>query len=188
MRQDGVGRVKKIFRYERLLYFMIAIFIPLSFFSGCATGEKGYYVCLDFDTRHDSPEVEVLDYHYGECNHYGICANRRRVANGESFDKTCWCGSYARGKTLYVKWLVKETGTIYEDTVDLDKRMPRDVNLYLIRFVIRYDQLFVYLVPPPGDWPAIALKDPITEGKSAWTRKFIIYPDHPTTYPDRIIE
>ncbi len=60
------------------------------------------------------------------------------------------------GESLYVKWRIKSTGEVFEDTVDLKSRLPRDVTSYRIYFVIDVRQLRVYLVSPilrPPDFP-----------------------------------
>ena len=154
----------------------------------CATGEKAYLHAFGFDALSDSPEIDILDYRYGDCTRFGTCATRYRVEKGDVFRQWGTFGPYPRGKSLYVKWRIKETGKICEDTVDLDKRMPEDITMHRIRFVIRNDQLFVFFVPPPGDWHGPYLRDPVTERQSEWLRKHIIYPDYPTVYPDRIQE
>lgn len=50
------------------------------------------------------------------------------------------------GKDLYVKWRIKSTGQILEDTVDLRSRLPLSINKHQLRFIIEDKQLFVYLI------------------------------------------
>jgi hypothetical protein len=57
-------------------------------------------------------------------------------------------GPMRLGESLYVKWRVKATGEIHEDTVDLRNRLPRSMTDHRIYFVIKGPQLYVYLVPP----------------------------------------
>lgn len=52
------------------------------------------------------------------------------------------------GDYLYVKWRLKETGEVYEDTVDLRQRLPKDISEHRIYFDIQGAQLHVYLVSP----------------------------------------
>jgi hypothetical protein len=47
-----------------------------------------------------------------------------------------------------VKWRLKTTGVVYEDTADLRKQLSGDITGHRIYFVIKGPQLFVYLVPP----------------------------------------
>jgi len=50
---------------------------------------------------------------------------------------------------LYVKWRDKTTGKIYEDRVDLTKRLPPSEEMYeqKIYFLVEDNQLYVYLIP-----------------------------------------
>lgn len=177
-------------RYYMARLVILSIFLGawIVLLSGCATRERAHYHIFDFDTLSDSPEIKILDYQYGDCNNYGICANRQDVEKGRTYSQEYRCGNYPRGRILYVKWQIIESGKICEDRVDLDKRLPKDIDYYRIRLVIRGEQLFIYLLPPPGRWMGIGLREPITARESAWTRNFIIYPDKPWFYPDRIME
>ena len=57
-------------------------------------------------------------------------------------------GPMRQGDSLYVKWRLRTTGEIYEDTVDLRNRLPQDITNHRIYFTIKSSQLFVYLIPP----------------------------------------
>ena len=66
------------------------------------------------------------------------------------------------GEDLYVKWRVKSTGAIYEDTVDLRRRLPRDITGQRLYFIAQGAQLHVYLISMnerrPPDMPAVGPK------------------------------
>jgi hypothetical protein len=51
-----------------------------------------------------------------------------------------------RGDDLYVKWRSRTTGELFEDTVDLRKRLPRDITGQTVYFAVKGPQLYVYLV------------------------------------------
>jgi hypothetical protein len=53
-----------------------------------------------------------------------------------------------RGEFLYVKWRLKATGEVFEDRVDLTKRLPPDIARHKIYFSIRERVLYVFLVSP----------------------------------------
>lgn len=81
-----------------------------------------------------------------------------------------------RGDSLYVKWRVKSSGRVYEDTVDLRNRLPRDIKDHRIYFVIKGEQLYVYLISPqrrPSDVPP--------NGPGMYRHRIVktIYPDQP---------
>jgi hypothetical protein len=61
-----------------------------------------------------------------------------------------------RPDSLYVKWRVVAENKVYEDTVDLRKRLPQSIADCTILFVVSGTQLYVYLASPerrPADSP-----------------------------------
>lgn len=77
------------------------------------------------------------------------------------------------GDTLYVKWRVKATNEVIEDTVDLKSRLPRDMTDHRVYFVIGGRQLNVYLVSPdlrPAHFPTVGPK------KYQYYKVYSIYP------------
>lgn len=140
---------------------------------------------FSFDTLHDSPDAEVLDYQYGSSRQFGTHANAEMVALGQVFPGWNTSGPMLRGEFLYVKWRIKNhmkpweyIGT-YEDKVDLKIRLPADIANCGIHFVVKGAQLYIYLIPPPGVWPAGALKPSAPESMSAYLKQHQIYPDQP---------
>ena len=77
--------------------------------------------------------------------------------------------------TLYVKWRDTETQKVYEDTVDLRQRLPKNIEDHRIYLMIKGAQLYVYLISPEG------IKRPKNEmpnGPSAYSHLKIV-----TIYP-----
>lgn len=101
-----------------------------------------------FDTITDSPDVEVLDYQYGDGTRFETGAERERVALGQVFVGGDVSGVIPRGDSLYVKWRDKRSRRIYEDRVDLRHRLPRDISDLTVYFLIKGQQLYVYLIYP----------------------------------------
>ena len=137
---------------------------------------------FSFDTMHDSPDVEVLDYQYSNSRHAGVRPERERVMMGETFCCENIAGSILRGDFLYVKWRVKKPGSQteylgpYEDKVDLRSRLPADITGLRIHFVIRGPQLYVYLIwpyDPKHEYPLGELKE------FGRVKQVQIYPDQP---------
>lgn len=131
---------------------------------------------FSFDTRYDSPDVEVLDYQYGRGSLVEIQPERERVALGQVFLYTGDNGAMPKGDFLYVKWRIKETGKIYDDKVDLTSRLPADIEGLEIHFVIKGPHLYIYLIWPydaQHEYPPGELK---RYSKVKQTR---IYPDSP---------
>ena len=108
-----------------------------------------------FDMRYDDQDAEVLDYRYGDSN-LPVRAPESAVREGKTFAFAGVHGPLLRGDFLYVKWRTRGSGEVYEDTVDLRRRLPADVTGYRIHVIIRGPQLYVYLVSPqrrPADMP-----------------------------------
>lgn len=139
---------------------------------------------FSFDTKHDSPDIDVVDYQYSNSRHVGVSPERERVAMGQYFCCENIYGSILRGDFLYVKWRVKKPGALqlllpeysgtYEDKVDLKSRLPADIKGLRIHFVIRGSQLYVYLIWPydeKHEYPVGVLKN---FGK---VKQMQIYPD-----------
>ena len=141
---------------------------------------------FSFDALAESPEVEVLDYQYGGSKKYddsgqvGIRAEKERVQLGQIFSAQRTGGPIPHGDFLYVKWRIKQSGQVNEDRVDLKTRLPADIANYGIHFFIKGSQLYVYLIPPPGVWPAGAIRRaPTEEQVAAYLKQRQIYPDQP---------
>lgn len=101
-----------------------------------------------FDTIHDSPDIEVLDYQYGSSRQFATFADKERIALGQVFPANHISGYMPRGEFLYVKWRIKSTDQVFEDRVDLNSRLPEELEGLELRFVIHGPQLYVFLTWP----------------------------------------
>lgn len=115
-------------------------------FTACAGGIT--YHSFAFDARQDSPDVQILDYRYGDSKQPSARADDEDVKAERVRQYVGISGEILRGDFLYVKWRVKSTGRRYEDTVDLKSRLPRDIVKNEIYFIVQGAQLFVYLITP----------------------------------------
>ncbi|WP_140630189.1 hypothetical protein [Methylibium rhizosphaerae] len=122
----------------------------------CASGAGLVDHSFEFNAVWDSPDIEVLSYRYGtsEMTNSKLQEQRYGIANqGAGVN-----GPMLRGEDLYVKWRVKATGQVYEDTADLRDKLPADLTGHRIYFVVRNTQLYVYLITPKrraaGDPPS----------------------------------
>ena len=102
---------------------------------------------------------------------------------GEHFPYGSTFGAMPRGDFLYVKWRIKDSmkpGEYvgdFQDRVDLKSRLPVDISDCGIHFVVKEQQLYVYLIPPPGVWPAGAMRSSAPASMSAFLLQHQIYPD-----------
>lgn len=168
---------------KKIFEFIVQGVFQLSLLS-CAVGATTIFHSFSFDTFVDSPGVDILDYRYGQTRNLdaagliGIRANPERVTAGETFPAQSTGGSMPKGEFLYVKWRLRGSTATYEDTVDLNARLSKDITDHGIHFVVREKKLYVYLIPPPGVWPALALKNAASNPQAMeWLKRNQIYPD-----------
>jgi hypothetical protein len=116
--------------------------------AGCASGPARVDHGFGFDAVADSPGIDVLDYRYGTSLAPGahMPASVREKGGASGGSRTY--GPMVRGDTLYVRWRVRATGVVRDETVDLRARLPRDMADHMVYFVAQADQLQVYLVTP----------------------------------------
>lgn len=123
-----------------------------------ATVDTAQYHAFGFDARQDSPDSEILAYRYGPGN---IPQLRSPFFKEDREGLAQYGGIHATMSIeggLYVKWRLRSTGQVFEDTVDLRVVLPNDYRNQWVYFVAKGPQLFVYRVettPRPADWPAI---------------------------------
>ncbi len=146
------------------------LFIALLALAGCASNPNLVRHGFSFDFLSDSPESELLDYRYGASS-YG---SSERVSHGKVSQGRGIYAQMQRGDDLYVKWRLKESGEVFEKTVDLKSRMPANIEECELYFMVRGPQLYVYLITAekrPKDEP------PNGPSKWAFRRILTLYPD-----------
>jgi len=135
------------YRLRWLAWLLLSGIVALQV--ACATGPRLINHTFEFDARWDSPGVEIIDYQYGNSNTPGVrgcptqyspCSKSRQYAGTT--------GKMLPGDSLYVKWRIKSTSEVYDDTVDLKSRLPEDIANNRIHFIIKGSQLYVYLITP----------------------------------------
>ncbi len=122
--------------------------------SSCSTTKNDVvFHSFEFNANWDSPDIEVLDYRYGNSKNPGTHPPDMALESGQIAQRSATGGYMLVGDFLYVKWKIKESGEIFKDTVVLRNRLPRNLYEHKIYFVIRGPQLFVYLVSPDRNPP-----------------------------------
>ncbi len=144
MRTASVFHFRQPSRWVAWLILFLAVAIQ----GACATGPKLVFHSFEFDARWDSPDVEILDYRYGTAKHPGVRPADYMLKSGKVSQAAGVGGYLQRGDDLYVKWRIKSTGEVYEDTVDLKSRLPDDITHHRIHFIVQGAQLYVYLISP----------------------------------------
>ena len=184
------------------LRLITALLLCGSTLIACASGpdqQKIYSYQIHWNVATDAPvygkpEVKVLDFAYGVANQFEIIPDKW-MRNSFRADGCCDAVPMSinapRGDYLYFKWRVIATGEVFEDRVDLSKRLPQDMNNRGLYVVIAATKLYVYLFPPmhnkelnrpdiitPGMGPSPikgqSYQDTLRE--NAYSKQYQIYP------------
>lgn len=116
--------------------------------SACAGGQQLPVHSFVFDAINDSPDAEVIDYRYGNSKQPSASAPEWQKAANKVRQGVGINGAMLRGDTLYVKWKIKASGEIHEDTANLKACLPQDISEHIIYFKINGSRLDVYLISP----------------------------------------
>lgn len=144
--------------------------------AGCASGPPLVDHAFSFDAGVESPDVKILDFKYGSTGLLTTSATQLDIKNETARQYSNIDGSFPRGDTLYVKWRIKSTGEVIEDTVDLKSRLPSNISLHRIHFVIQGRELHVYLVSPE-----LRHKGSLPFGPKKYRDYFTVYEIYPTS-------
>jgi hypothetical protein len=136
--------VKKFKPVRFVLSISVALF--LGCLSGCSTAPEMVTHEFSFGNYKENPRIEILDYQYGSSKRAGTYADKNSLASGHIPQSWGIYGTIPRGDFLYVKWRDESTGKVYEDTVDLKRRLPANITNQDIHFSIKGSQLYVYLI------------------------------------------
>ena len=140
----------------------------------CAANSGVVMHSFSFDARKDSPDVEILDYRYGDSKQPSARAPDWAIKQNQAPQWTNITSEMLRPDSLYVRWRVKSTGEIHEDTVDLRSRLPADIKDHRVYFIARGRQLYIYLITPERRAPESAPKGP---SMYQHLKSITIYPD-----------
>lgn len=115
---------------------------------GCGDQRRFAFHGLAYNQAVDMPDVDIIDCTYGD----GLGAHtQHEVDTGQAKRGECgnMSGDMPIGDFLYVKWRDKATQKVYEDRVDLKKRLPsaKEMHGTTVYFLIDENQLYVYLIP-----------------------------------------
>jgi hypothetical protein len=156
--------------------------VVMSTQSACGDEQRFAFHGLSYNQAVDMPQVDILDCLYGD----GLGAHTQlEVGAGKARRGECgnMFGDMPVGDFLYVKWRDKSTLTVYEDRVDLKKRLPslQEMRKKKIYFLIDNNQLYVYLIPDT-DWDT--KRNHLPEGRPANGPFTYRHLDVKTLYPD----
>lgn len=128
----------------------LALILLLSVLAACAgvsqTLTNRAYHSLNFRPGTESPGIDLLAFRYGSSNHFGFRTPAADIAQGKTSAGAAISGDLPVGDDFYAKWRDKNTGQIYEDTVDLRSRVPYSMHKQELHPIIDGSQLYVYLI------------------------------------------
>ena len=127
-----------------------------------------------FNAVIDSPDVEILNFRYGNSKQPGARPPDGALAEGRVAQGASTTGEMLRGDELYVKWKIRKTEEVYEDTVDLRTRLPANIKNHRIYFITKGPQLYVYLITPNRRQ---ANEQPNGPRQTQYLKTITIYPD-----------
>lgn len=99
-----------------------------------------------FDASRDSRDIEILQYRYGDDGGHNTRTTLDDLQLGKTRQAANSTGDMLMGKDLYVKWRIKSTGQVFEDTVDLTSRLPFNMKRKRLRFIVEGEKLYVYVI------------------------------------------
>ncbi|MGJ9420782.1 hypothetical protein ACHAC9_24015 [Massilia sp. CMS3.1] len=131
-------------------------------FTGCAMSPKIAEHGFSFGTNF---QVEIMDYMYGAPIGMPTQPPRDAVRRGHVSQGTGMAGNFVVGEYLYVKWRVKQDGTIIDRKIDLKQLLPANMDGKEIHFNFLGQELNVYVIdlerlhaPNSPHCPALAYK------------------------------
>lgn len=145
--QEQIMNFKTIWLKAWLLVFALSLVAcaPISTATVQAFGRTVDHT-FEFDASRDSRDIEVLRYRYGGDGGYATKTSEHEIASGRIAQSASTTGDMLLGKDLYVKWRIKSTGQVLEDTVDLLARLPDNMKQHRVRFIVEDEQLYVYVI------------------------------------------
>lgn len=163
------------------LYLVLSMFA--STLPACTSKPRLADHSFEFDTRTDSPDIELLSWRYGTSRHPGArsCPDPKAICTKVG-QQAGISGAMRVGDDLYVKWRRKSTNEVFEQTVDLRDKLPRNIENHTIRFITNQSQLYVYLITPtkqaPNPCPSNERRLPLRISGVPDERIFSLYCSH----------
>lgn len=101
---------------------------------------------FQFDLTKDDQHAVILDYKFAAGSRTLISADREYAKSEKGYYGENVDGPMPRGTVLYVKWRDTITNEVTEDTVDLGRLLPRNMDEKKIFLMIRGRQLQIFLI------------------------------------------
>ena len=133
---------------------------------------------FQFDLTKDGQHAVIVDYKYSAGSRTLLSADPDYAKSGKGYYGENRSGPMPRGTKLYVKWRDTITNEVAEDTVDMDRLLPRDMERKTIFLMIRGRQLQIFIIARMPHEPGTPVIGPSL--KAQWSA-MQIYPPSPAT-------
>lgn len=95
--------------------------------------------------RWDRPTINVIDYQYSANGKVFNQWSRSMLSEGRNPGSQGYYGRSPIPEKLYVKWKLEATGEIFEDTADLQGKLPKSMEQKTLYFLVWDKQLNIYI-------------------------------------------
>ena len=175
LNRNAAGRVHRIDAFLKLLMCLVIGLMMNALTPAAAIAADLPLYSFDFDLQQDDQHAVVLDFWYGNSrSDWWINLPNEYVKQGTRLGSEHVTQQMPPGGLLYVKWSNTDTRKVFEDTVDLRHRLPKNIENHKVYLMIRGAQLYVYLVSPERRSPDLP-----SDGPSMYDYRKVttIYPD-----------
>ena len=138
-------KLKSLIAWLLMVVLALAACAPVSSTTAQTVGRMVDHT-FEFDASRDSRDVEILQYRYGDDGGHNTRTTQDDLQLGKTRQAANTTGDMLLGKDLYVKWRIKSTGQVYEDTVDLTSSLPYTMKRKRLRFIVEGEKVYVYVV------------------------------------------
>jgi hypothetical protein len=128
------------------IWLKVCLLVLVFVLAGCAASGRVVFHTFEFDALRDSVDVEILQYRYGRDGGFNTVSSPDQIREQRPVMSSNTTGQILVGDDLYVKWRIRSSGQVIEDTVDLKSKLPRDMERQRLRFIVEGSQLYVYVI------------------------------------------
>ena len=122
-------------RVSALPLLAILLLLLLCMLTACAMGGPRVYILeLSFDFFYTNPDMEVLDYEFGDSGQT-MTQMAGFMKRGGHARQRLSAGAYIpKPEYVYAKWRNMQTGEVFEERANLKGRLPDGIDDYEITF------------------------------------------------------
>jgi hypothetical protein len=106
------------------------------------------YHGIGFSHWTNDPEIEILDYRFGDGKDHPRKGMQAIIDRGLPLDSVSAYATMPLTDRVYVKWRNKKDSTVREETVTFRDELPSKVHMHEIYFLVKQTGLEVYLIWP----------------------------------------